>query len=259
MSISKRKVYATSASLLLLLFLGSPPQVHASTTAVVATTPDTVTLSAGYLTIDGGTSFSFPTRQLSGSAYLIPTTASSDSWVTGTAGTAGTSNDQITANSAAGTVTNSDIQAEGSLFNPAIAGAGLTVDGVQVSDYRGSDSGWSLYAYPSDLVSTKNYVMYGSKIQISPSTPQNTALDGTTNFVDATETVSTKTPLLTGTGNGTNPAVQIATTTSSALPTLNATGTNQLPYGSVYLSIPPSVGMADTYNGTITYDLTVAP
>lgn len=101
-----------------------------------------------------------------------------------------------------------------------------TYDGVQITDVRGTSTGWSLYAYPTDLVSTKGYDLYGVTITWTGDLGvENDQLDpaGTPKYWFI-------------------PAQEPATVT------LNATGTNQILYNNVALNIPSgSVGMADTY------------
>ncbi|WP_187230033.1 MULTISPECIES: WxL domain-containing protein [unclassified Lactococcus] len=271
MSISKRKVVTVSASLLLLWALGTPHLAHASTSAVVATTPQTLTLTGSYLTIDGATNWNFPTRQIQPNAMNILASASLDTWTAGTVGTSLSTPDAIDANSG---ITSTDFPAAQGYF----ATTPPEMDGVQVSDYRGTDAGWSLYATSTDLISNKGYHMTGSSIIITAGQPTNAALDGGTNYIEAKEGASVGSnlkPLLTGmnpyagtsgtgapTANSTvGPAVLIATTgTAQALPQLNATGTTQIPFNAVTLNMPTGAGMAaDTYNANITWSLTMTP
>ncbi|MGN1293565.1 WxL domain-containing protein [Weissella soli] len=272
MSISKRKVVTASASLLLLWTLGMPHLAHASTSAVVATTPQTLTLTGSYLTIDGATNWNFPTRQIQPNAMSILASPSLDTWTPGTVGTPNSTPDAIDANPG---ITSTDFPAGQGVFSTTPP----EMDGVQVSDYRGLDAGWSLYATSTDLISNKGYHMTGSTIVITAGQPSNSALDGLPNYNDPHEGApvgSNLQPLNTGanpyagtsgtgapTANSTvGPAVLIATTgaVTNAPTQLYGTGTTQIPFNAVTLNMPTGAGMAaDTYNATITWSLTIAP
>lgn len=263
MSISKRKVVTVSASLLLLWALGMPHLAHASTTAVVATTPQTLTLTGSYLTIDGATNWNFPTRQIQPNAMSILPQAILDTWQPGTVGTTLSTQDAIDANPG---ITSSDFTAGQGYFSTTPP----EMDGVQVSDYRGTDAGWSLYATSTDLISNKGYHMTGSTTTITAGQPYNSALAGVPNYNEPTEGTSVgrnMAPLITGqnpyagksgtgapTANSTvGPAVLIATTgaVTNAPTQLYGTGTTQIPFNAVTLNMPTGAGMAaDTYNIT---------
>ncbi|WP_187230034.1 MULTISPECIES: WxL domain-containing protein [unclassified Lactococcus] len=281
-----KKVTVHASALLTVMLLSSPLIAHATTKYngittnvvtgsalnVTTSTNASITLSSGYLTIDGATAFNFlaPTgknAQITPNAMTLTTVVAGnnqDKFVTATLGTPGTANDETSANAAYGTMAQANIAAPGSQFAPSVA-----EDGVQITDVRGTSTGWSLYAYPTDLVSTKDYDLYGATITWTGDLGvENDQLDlnGTPSyyFLPASEPANVTLNVGNGNNNTTtlNNAVQVATSGATAQPApyLNATGTNQILYNNVALNIPSgSVGMADTYTGTITYDLTVAP
>ncbi|MGN1293564.1 WxL domain-containing protein [Weissella soli] len=243
--------------------------VNGSSGNVTTSTNASITLSSGYLTIDGATAFNFlaPTgknAQITPNAMTLTTVVGSnnqDKFVPATLGTPGTANDETSANTQYGTMAQGNIAAPGSQFAPSVA-----EDGVQVTDVCGTSTGWSLYAYPTDLVSTKGYDLYGATITWTGDLGvENDQLNGHYWFVPPFEPATVTLNVGNGNSNPTttlNNAVQVATSGGYVQPApyLNATGTNQILYNNVALNIPSgSVGMADTYTGTITYDLTVAP
>ncbi|MQW22356.1 MULTISPECIES: WxL domain-containing protein [unclassified Lactococcus] len=254
------KVFSASTTLLTLVAMGMPlvafaaatPSPTGNTTNVTMQTTDTAQFTPGYLTIDGATNYIFPATQISSTGETVSTIPASDTWTPGTVGTTLSTPDAIDVNPS---ITSTGFVAAQVPFAP------VTQDGVQVTDARGSNAGWSLYAYPSDLVaSTNGLSLHGSTITLTGTT----AINKTTGVTLPTETASTV--LQTGMDNNNkttlNAAQQVATA-SATTANLNATGTSELPFSSVTLTVPGIAGgantQATTYSGVITWDLTTAP
>ncbi|WP_374285356.1 WxL domain-containing protein [Lactococcus sp.] len=304
---TSRKVFSISATMLALVTLSTPVVSYAATASsptgnasnVTQQVTDTATLTPGYLTIDGATNFDFGTKAIVPGLMTMNFDQGGngvDTWTTGTAGVAATTNDQMTGNgSATAANINAAITATGTNGNNGASGsaedalftsssAGSAVDGVQITDARGSNAGWTLYAYPSDLTNASGQYLLGSTIIIKTNqvVNTNTTLDpaglnypnnSTTTTAGANSTnytlptLTSSVTLQTGTGNtsaGTgspngSSAVQIATAAAGVSPKLSGTGTNDITYSSAKLNIPAGMALAGTFNGTITYDLTTAP
>ncbi|MGN1293563.1 WxL domain-containing protein [Weissella soli] len=301
---TSRKVFSISATMLALVTLSTPVVSYAATapsstgnaTNVTQTVTDTATLTGGYLTIDGGTNFDFGTKAIGAGLITMNFDQGGngfDSWTTGTAGVAATTTDQMTGNgNATAANINAQITASGTNGSGSSSGvaedalfvssnASSPVDGVQITDVRGSNAGWTLYAYPSDLMNASGQYLLGSTITINKNevVNTNTSLDpallhypnnSTTtsagaNAANYTLPTQYSVTLQTGTGAGTantpngTAAVQIATAAAGVSPKLSGTGTNDITYASAKLNIPAGMALAGTFNGTITYDLTTAP
>ncbi|WP_374285351.1 WxL domain-containing protein [Lactococcus sp.] len=256
------KIFSASTTLLTVIALASPMVALAATPSPVGTaTDDTLTTTtqaqfgAGYLTIDGATNYNFTpngAQAISSTALSLPTTPSKDTLTLGTLGTTGTVNDNVDVNGSAVTIT--------AMTSPLAA---PTADGVQVTDNRGSNAGWSLYAYSTDLYNG-SYDLKGSTITLGAGSD--------TNLAPVTPASVTGGALLTGTGTASvtdnagtthllNPAVQVATAAagSSTAGTFSGTGTNALAFGSVTLNVPAGIAQIGTYSGNIVWDLTTAP
>lgn len=270
------KVFSASTTLLTLVAMGMPLVASAATSNSVGTAPvttptpvngnvtmqttDTAQFTPGFLTIDGATNYIFPSTAIKTGGETVSTVAANDTWTAGTVGVAGTSTDAVSVNPA---ITSTDFTAAKAPF---LAGA-ITSDGVQVTDNRGTNAGWSLYAYPSDLIvntATPGTTTAATGLSLNGSTITLTGTAATNlNIGETLPTVNTVT-LNTGAGNNNNTTVNAAQlvattgTTTTALP-LNATGTNELPFSSVTLNVPAGVAQATTYSGIITWDLTTAP
>ncbi|MQW22355.1 MULTISPECIES: WxL domain-containing protein [unclassified Lactococcus] len=301
---TSRKVFSISATMLALVTLSTPVVSYAATassptgntTNVTQQVTDTATLTPGYLTIDGGTNFDFGTKAIVPGLMTMNFDQGGngvDTWTTGTAGVAATTTDQMTGNgSATAANINAQITASGTNGNNGASGVAedalftssstaSPVDGVQITDARGSNAGWTLYAYPSDLMNASGQYLLGSTITIKTNqvVNTNTSLDpaglnypnnSTTttngaNYLNYTmPTLTSSVTLQTGTGTGTantpngTSAVKIATAAAGTT-TLSGTGTNDITYSSAKLNIPAGMALAGTFNGTITYDLTTAP
>lgn len=166
---TSRKVFSISATMLALVTISTPVVSFAATassptgnaTNVTQQVTDTATLMGGYLTIDGGTNLDFGTAPITSTGILMyadKNNTAADSWTTGTAGTLGTNNDQMSGNGLT-TSTGLTFTAESAVF-------GKGANGVQVTDARGTNAGWTLYAYPSDLVNTTGNHLLGATIKI---------------------------------------------------------------------------------------------
>ena len=302
---TSRKVFSISATMLALVTLSTPVVSYAATapsstgnaTNVTQTVTDTATLTGGYLTIDGGTNFDFGTKAIGAGLITMNFDQGGngfDSWTTGTAGVASTTTDQMTGNgNATAANINAQITASGTNGSGSSSGsaedalfvsssAASPVDGVQITDARGSNAGWTLYAYPSDLMNASGQYLLGSTITIKTQdvVNTNTSLDPSGKYYPNMTTQTTQganaanytlptltgsVTLQTGTGAGTantpngTSAVQIATAAAGVSPKLSGTGTNDITYASAKLNIPAGMALAGTFNGTITYDLTTAP
>ena len=261
------KVFSASTTLLTLVAMGMPLVASAATssptgntTNVTMNTTDTAVFTPGYLTIDGATNYIFPSKAITSNGETVSTVAANDTWTAGTVGTTLSTPDAIDVNPA---ITSTDFTAAKAPF----AAGAITSDGVQVTDNRGTNAGWSLYAYPSDLIvntatpgtttAATGQSLNGSTITLTGTTAINS------NSGEKLPTVNTVS-LNTGAGNNNNTtlnaAVHVANTNvvTTALP-MNATGTNELPFSSVTLTVPAGVAQATTYSGVITWDLTTAP
>ncbi|MQW22669.1 MULTISPECIES: WxL domain-containing protein [unclassified Lactococcus] len=264
-------LFSTSFASLVLFTLSTPivsfaatsPSSTGNTTNVTQTVPDSVTLASGFLTIDGATTWNFQSTQIETHqagdlpyGTTIHNNVSDDVWVPASIGTQYSKSDEITANLPSGTISNSNFAPAGSLFSPTLKYAG-----VQITDSRGTDTGWSLYAYPSNLISSKGYILYGATIGVNPTgSIVNDALDKLPTYIKAQYTINY--PLWIGNvPESLNPALEVASSgsTPQPAPELNATGTSQIPFANLTLWIPSGVPLADTYTGTITWDLTTAP
>ena len=259
------KVYSASTALLTLVAMGMPLVASAATSSPtgtpVVTTPtpvngnvtmnttDTATFTAGFLTIDGATNYIFPATAIKTGGETVSTVPANDTWTAGTVGTTLSTPDAVDVNP---TITSTDFAAPVAPYF--VAPTGSQNDGVQVTDNRGNNAGWSLYAYPSDLYDGTSSLK-GSTITLTGTTAVNTTAGETL------PTVNTVT-LNTGQGNNNattlNAAQEVATASNTTAP-MNATGTNVLPFSSVTLKDPNYGTAATTYSGIITWDLTTAP
>ena len=258
------KIFSASTTLLTVITLASPMVALAATPSAVGnatndtlTTTTQATFGAGYLTIDGATNYNFtPTgaAAITSTAMSLKTTPALDTVTIGTLGTTGSFNDNVDVNGSPVTIT--------AMTSPLAA---PTADGVQVTDNRGSNAGWSLYAYSTDLYNG-SYDLKGSTISL--------ATGSDTNLAPVAPASVTGGTLLTGTGAGVsttdstpttyalNPAVKVATAPAGstlAAGTFSGTGTNALSFGSVTLNVPAGIAQVGTYTGKIVWDLTTAP
>ncbi|WP_374285349.1 WxL domain-containing protein [Lactococcus sp.] len=125
--------------------------------------------------------------------------------------------------------------------------------GVQVTDDRGTNSGWTLSAYATDLQSESGSLT-GSEIVLYGGNAMNAAKG-----VEI-PSLSANTVLTTGSGsNATNAAVNIATAPRKGGGALNATGINVLPFKGVALVTPNGIDLNQSYSGNIVWNLTTAP
>ena len=126
--------------------------------------------------------------------------------------------------------------------------------GVQVIDDRGTNSGWNLSAYATDLRSRESGSLTGSEIVLYGGNAMNVAKGVELPSLNA------NTVLTTGSGsNATNAAVMIATAPKKGGGALNATGINVLPFKGVALVTPNGIDLNQSYSGNIVWNLTTAP
>lgn len=145
------------------------------------------------MTIDGATTWNFKATQIeTHQAGDLPygttmhNNVSDDVWVPAVIGTQYSKSDEITANLPSGTISSSNFAPAGSLFNQTLKYAG-----VQVTDSRCTDTGWSLYAWASSLIPSKGYILYGATIGGNPAgSTVNDALDKLPTYIKAQYTIN---------------------------------------------------------------------